>query len=49
MSLLFIHDHKFPKFKDEYFCSYGFDDKFCDRYIQNFGKSKLWLVILKQI
>lgn len=41
MSLLFIHDHKFPKFKDEYFCSYGFDDKFCDRYIQNFGKIKI--------
>ncbi|MCU9810305.1 hypothetical protein [Paraclostridium sp. AKS81] len=41
MSLLFIHDHKFPKFKDEYFCSYGFDDKFCDRYIQHFGKIKI--------
>lgn len=41
MSILFIHDHKFPKFKDEYFCSYGFDDKFCDRYIQNFGKIKI--------
>ncbi|WP_419741910.1 glycosyltransferase [Paraclostridium dentum] len=41
MSLLFIHDHKFPKFKDEYFSSYGFDDKFCDRYIQNFGKIKI--------
>ncbi|WP_290061173.1 glycosyltransferase [Paraclostridium bifermentans] len=41
MSLLFIHDHKFPKFKGEYFCSYGFDDKFCDRYIQNFGKIKI--------
>lgn len=41
MSLLFIHDHKFPKFKNEYFCSYGFDDKFCNRYIQNFGKIKI--------
>lgn len=41
MSLLFIHDHKFPKFKNEYFCSYGFDDRFCDRYIQNFGKIKI--------
>lgn len=41
MKFLFIHDHKFPKLKDEYFCSYGFDDKFCDRYIQNFENFRI--------
>lgn len=41
MKLLFIHDHKFPKIKDKYFCSYGFDDQFCDRYIRNFETIKI--------
>ena len=41
MKLLFIHDHKFPKYKDKYFCSYGFDDKFCNRYINNFETFKV--------
>lgn len=41
MEVLFIHDHKFPKNKDKYLCSYGFDDKFCNRYINNFKSFKV--------
>lgn len=36
MRSLFVHDHKFPKNKDEYYYSYGFDKEFFNRYINIF-------------
>ena len=37
MTGLFIHDHKFPKYKEKYFNSYGFDNEFFKRYTKLFS------------
>lgn len=35
---LFVHDHRFPRVKNEYYFSYGFDGEFFKRYLSIFNK-----------
>ncbi|WP_430790429.1 glycosyltransferase [Virgibacillus flavescens] len=35
---LFVHDHRFPRIKNEYYHSYGFDEEFFNRYLSIFDE-----------
>lgn len=41
MKVTFVHDHKFPKYEEDFYNSYGFDDEFFKRYLDIFSEFEI--------